>query len=546
MTADSSDYKDIYGKFYQNLQDNVISGHLVAEHGVIANDSDTSIGDDGYIDDDDNFHYTGSSSIQENPQQMINFMIYHRNNLAPIYRIKKDYYKGRHLNILNQRPKSAGDPDNRLIVDLPRKLVDTFGGYFIGTPIKMAYNDKDGTDDSPAAKKINDFVNDFMTTSKFDAVLKKASKSADIYGRGYIYEYNDDDGTPGLAALTPIDTFIIYDDTVANKQIAGIRYWQSRHAGNGALCGELITEDKVLPFVQGKPGEDVNTTSLEFDEKINKDGISSRAHPVGVLPIVEVVDNDERLGVFDSVLSLIDNVDKTVSEKGNDVDYFADSLLVIKGVRLTEQQTRDAKTQRVFNLYPKEDADIDNSAAMDVKFVAKDVQDTLQENALNRNIDLIYQIAQIANLDDVQFNTAAATALDFKLHSMKTMALTKEGFFSAAILQIMQAVFASSGQPDDAWKGLEIDYNLTIPHNVADEANTAKTLQGITSRETALKELSIVTDPKTEVKKLDDENKDQAKQFAQNSPDSFYTQSGPQPSTDDVKATKAGEDDADS
>jgi len=545
MTADSSG-NDIRGKFYQNLQDNLISGRLVSSDGVMTDDASTSIGDDGYIDDDDSFHYIGSKPIQENSQQIINFINYHRNNLAPIYQIKKDYYKGRHLNILNQPPKANGDPDNRIIVDLPRKLVDTFGGYFIGTPIKMAYNDKDGTDDSPEAQKINDFINDFMITSKFDAVLKKASKSADIYGRGFIYEYNDEDGAPCLASLTPIDTFIIYDDTVANKPIAGIRYWQSRHAGNGALSGQLITPDKVVDFGQSTGDGEIDTTSLVFDEGEDTEGISTAAHPVGVLPLVEVVDNDERLGVFDSVLSLIDNVNKTISEKGNDVDYFADSLLVVKGVKLTNEQLDQAKRQRVFNLYPKEDADLDTSAAMDVKFVAKDVEDALQENALNRNIDLIYQIAQIANLDDVQFNTAAATALDFKLHSMKTMALTKEGFFSAAILQIMQAVFASSGQPDDVWKGLEIDYNLTIPHNVADEANTAKTLQGITSRETALKELSIVADPKTEVKKLDDENKDQAKQFAQNAPDSFYTQSGPQPSTDDVKATKAGEDDADS
>lgn len=545
MAADSSDNK-IYGKFYQNLQDNLISGRLVSRDGVMTDDASTSIGNDGYIDDDDSFHYIGSKPIQENSQQIINFINYHRNNLAPIYQIKKDYYKGRHLNILNQPPKANGDPDNRIIVDLPRKLVDTFGGYFIGTPIKMAYNDKDGTDDSPEAQKINDFINDFMITSKFDAVLKKASKSADIYGRGFIYEYNDEDGTPCLASLTPIDTFIIYDDSVANKPIAGIRYWQSRHAGNGALSGQLITPDKVVDFGQADDDGSIEPGSLVFDESFDKDGLSNKSHPVGVLPLVEVVDNDERLGVFDSVISMIDNTDKTVSEKANDVDYFADSLLVVKGVKLTQKQIEQAKRQRVFNLFSKEDADADNAAAMDVKFVAKDVEDTLQENALNRNIDLIYQIAQIANLDDVQFNTAAATALDFKLHSMKTMALTKEGFFSAAILQIMQAVFASSGQPDDAWKGLEIDYNLTIPHNVADEANTAKTLQGITSRETALKELSIVADPKTEVKKLDGENKDQAKQFAQNAPDSFYTQSGPQPSTDDVKATKAGEDDADS
>ena len=53
------------------------------------------------------------------------------------------------------------------------------------------------------------------------------------------------------------------------------------------------------------------------------------------------------------------------------------------------------------------------------KFLERPTDDQTQENALDRNIDLIYQISQIANLNDVQFNTAAAQALDFKIHSMK-------------------------------------------------------------------------------------------------------------------------------
>jgi hypothetical protein len=57
----------------------------------------------------------------------------------------------------------------------------------------------------------------------------------------------------------------------------------------------------------------------------------------------------------------------------------------------------------------------------------------------------------------------------------------------------------------DAWKQLKFTFSQNVPHNLADEATTAKDLQGIVSHETQLKIVSAVDDPQAEIKRLDEE-----------------------------------------
>ena len=44
-----------------------------------------------------------------------------------------------------------------------------------------------------------------------------------------------------------------------------------------------------------------------------------------------------------------------------------------------------------------------------------------------------------------------------------------------------------------------------MPKNLVEEAQTAKTLEGVVSKETQLKVLSIVDDPNEEIKKMEEE-----------------------------------------
>ena len=54
---------------------------------------------------------------------------------------------------------------------------------------------------------------------------------------------------------------------------------------------------------------------------------------------------------------------------------------------------------------------------------------------------------------------------------------------------------------------MKLEYHFTenYPANVADEVETARGLEGMVSKETQLKVLSVVDDVKTEIKKMEEE-----------------------------------------
>ena len=106
-------------------------------------------------------------------------------------------------------------------------------------------------------------------------------------------------------------------------------------------------------------------------------------NPFKMVPIIEVVENDERLGVIENVITLIDEMDKALSEKSNDVDYFADAYMKVLGALLTKEQLEKLRDTRIINLKSKESED-DTPENLDVDFLSKPNADTTQENLINR------------------------------------------------------------------------------------------------------------------------------------------------------------------
>lgn len=494
---------EIIGKHYPNIQDTFVSGKDASKLGWTSNNTVNLTGS-AYLDDNDVFHYSPLREIKDNPTDLYNMINTHRTRLAPIYGMKRQYYKGRHINILNRDPTPHGDPDNRRIVNMPKKLVDSFNGYFIGAPIDIAYQDP-SVEETSESDKVNDLIQAMTKHQVLDDVFTEASKWSSVYGRSYLYLYTDKDAYPHITFLDPLNTFIVYDNTIQNKPLFGVTYsYYPDDKGNESLHGQLIEVNDTVPFAN----DATNMQSVSFDNTPDPDtGVDEKnAHPFSQLPIVEVMDNEERLGVFDDVISLVDDLDGAISAKANDSDSFAASILKVINSELTDEQIDEIKQSRVLNLFlDKAWANSDESKALptpDAEFMEKPTGDILQENQIQHDTDFIYQVAQIANLDNVDFSTSAAQALDFKIHSMKLKALGKETKFKRSLTQIWACALEAQGINVNDVDNLEYTFNFTIPHNLLAEAQTANELQSTTSQETAIASLSNVPDAKKEMQKI--------------------------------------------
>ncbi|MFC2679481.1 phage portal protein [Limosilactobacillus vaginalis] len=397
--------------------------------------------------------------------------------LAKEYEHNLEMYKGDH-DILRTQPRMFG-PDNRLVANLPHYIVDTYNGFFTGVPPKITLDDK--TD--------NQILQSWNDENSFQDKLSEISKQTDIYGRSLAFVYQDEESETRIAFTSPATAFMVYDDTVSRQPYAFVRYWKNT---NGIQVGVVYYADGVVSF------EGSNFT----DEQPNV---------FKMVPAVEFYGNEERQGVFDNVKTLIDELDRVLSQKANQVEYFDNAYLKVLGVNLDQDGDGKPDADLIGNqMIYSPDADAANA---DVEFISKPDGDNMQEHIIDRLVSMIYQISMVANLNDEAFaGNSSGVALQYKLLPMRNMAANKERKFTQALRKLYQIVFSAGAVlPDsqkDAWRDLDFDFKRNLPEDLSNDASIAQQLQGLVSHETLLKILPFVDDPKAELKRIKDEKID--------------------------------------
>lgn len=373
--------------------------------------------------------------------------------------------------IFHEAPKPPWKPDNRIAVNFAKYIVDTMNGFFIGIPIKIACDDK-------AIAHYVEFLDQYNDQDDNNAEL---SKICSIYGKGYEMYYVDQEGKIGITYLTPMDAFMIYDDSVLERPLYFVRLYIDT---DNVLHGSVSDDEKVRYFVQkGK---------IVWEEE--------RVHGFSGVPATEYRENAERMGIFEPVLTMIDAYNKAVSEKANDVDYFADAYLKILGTLLDEDEIKHIRDDRIINF----DGDTEK---LIVEFLQKPNGDETQENLIDRLEKLIFQISMVANISDENFGTSSGIALKYKLQAMSNLAKTKERKFTSGMNRRYKLIFSNpvSGMKEDDWVKLKFKFTPNFPANILEESQIAGNLSGITSQKTQLKVLSIVDSVDEEIQQIEKE-----------------------------------------
>lgn len=378
--------------------------------------------------------------------------------------------------IFHEKEKPAWKPDNRIAVNFAKYIVDTMNGFFLGNPIKISV---DG--EAEDIKKYVEFLDQYNDQDDNNAEL---SKLCSIFGNGYEMYYVDPIGNVGITYLSPMDGFMIYDDSVLQRERYFVRlYIDDKHVLNGSLSDD----ENVRWFtIKGK---------LVWDEDEKKHGFEG-------VPATEYVENRERIGIFEPVLTMINAYNKAISEKANDVDYFADAYLKVLGAYLDKDDVKSIRDDRIINF----DGEADK---LNVDFLQKPDGDTTQEHLIDRLEKLIFHISMVANISDENFGTSSGIAMKYKLQAMHNLEKTKERKFTSGMNRRYRLIFSNpvSGMKNEDWVKLHYKFTPNIPANVLEETEIAGNLDGIVSQETQLGTLSIVDNVQAEIDKLEEEQK---------------------------------------
>lgn len=396
--------------------------------------------------------------------------------LVPEYLENDNMYKGYHA-ILDKEALPDYKPDNRLTANFAKYIVDISEGYIIGVPVKVV-SDIDA---------VNETLNDFRNRANMSDVESEASKLASIFGHSFIYMYQDEEAYTQVVPNGPIDMFMVYDDTIAQKPLFAVRYFRD---AEDEFRGELITDTHYYTLTEGKD-------TLVISDEL--------PHYYNGVPVVEWMQNSERQSVFHNVKSLINALNLALSEKANDVSYFADSYLAVLGALIDEETMANLRANRTINIAGE------GTDKVKIEFVTKPSADGLQENLIDRLIDLIYQLSMTANMNDEAFGgNISGVAMEFKLQGMKNMAIMKERKLQASMTEMYRMLFNLptniSPALKDEWVNLEYQFSRNIPRNLQDEAETMAKMEGIVSKRTQLSVSSLIPDVSMELERIEEEN----------------------------------------
>lgn len=396
------------------------------------------------------------------------FIEQHRANSVK-YQELEDMYQGKHA-ILTAEDKPNHKPDNRIVANFAKYIVDTYNGYFIGKPLKMMVE----------GEKVYNYLQLLSAYNDLDDHNAELSKMTAIYGHAFELLFIDEDAQVGITTISPKECFLIKDNSIRERTLYGVRYTTN---AEGETVGTISDDASIRYFV-------IKENKVTYTDE--------EPHYFGGVPIVEYVENKERQGVYENVETMINAYNKALSEKANDVDYFADAYMKILGEELADETLAKIRDFRIINL-----AGV-NSEKIVVEFMEKPNADQTQENLIDRLERLIFELAMVPNPYSDKVGTTTGVALRYKLQNLRNMAINKERKFSNGLFKRFSLISNLPNTPitkDDVYE-IEFIFSRNEPEDIQEEAKTAAALMGVVSDETALSTLSIVSDVKAEMERI--------------------------------------------
>lgn len=382
------------------------------------------------------------------------------------------YYAGEHP--ICDRKKRSVLANNRLVCNHAKYIADTATGYFAGNPVKYS---GEGIEPLLALLRAAD-----SDTQDIDLAQK-----ASIFGVCYEFVYVDEDGTPRLYSPDPRQAFVIYDDTVRQKPVAGVYYYGLHDSVTNRDTGYsvyLCTESMITHF----------TTDTGLNARLPDE---NRPHGMNGVPLIEIYNNSACTGDFEPVLSLIDAYNVLQSDRVNDKEQFVEAILLIKGSTLGDTDGEKSESYKALRENGLLELDADSSA----EWLTRQFDENSVE-VLRKSLEQdIHKFANVPCMSDESFGgNASGVAMRYKLLGFEQITKIKERYFREGIkerLRLLCSWLETTGKASITPQDISIQFTRALPVNEVEQAQLVSELRDVVPLGTLLGQLPFVDDPES-------------------------------------------------
>lgn len=311
------------------------------------------------------------------PMQLLVKCLEEHRGLIDRYEMLNNYYDGKH-EILNRMFNNPNIPNNKLVCNHAQYISDMATGYVFGVPILYS---GEGSEE----------INNIFTEIDEDSHNNELALDISIMGVGYELLYMNDVEVPypELAVVSPLNSFLVVDNTVKEKPMFAVSY-NARLDIDNQIKGydvNVYTDKEVIHYFL----IDLNSTSPTEEER--------EEHYFKGIPLIEYRNNKKLMGDFEGVRTLIDAYNKLQSDRVNDKEQLVDAFLVIVGQSLGD--TKDEVSETVKYLMENKIIELDENG--DARWLVKQL-DEEQTEILKKSLkDDIHEFSKVPCLTDENF-----------------------------------------------------------------------------------------------------------------------------------------------
>ena len=371
---------------------------------------------------------------------------------------------------MKKQATDLGKPANKVVVNYCYNIVQNYRGYLTGVDIAYS-SDKD--------------IDQVFEVLNYNDVKQEDSnylQDALVYGCAYEIAYIDELGKHRFKTLDPKNVIPIYDDTLDQDLVYCIRFWSNKIADKDFYTVEVYSQSEIKTYKS-----DMGFQTFEL--------VKEEPHYFGMVPITVFELNNDRVSIFDQIMTLQDAYNKLLSAEVDDFESFADAYLVLKGMMGTDPaDLADMKRNRALLL--------DNDA--EASYLTKNISDTQIQNMLNNINDNIHKIANSPDFNSDKFMAQTGIAMRFKLVQFENASSAIEAEMRKALQRRIELICAIGNIKGDnlSFDDVKITFTRNLPTNLTETAQVVNSLRGLVSDQTLLSLLPFVEDSQAELDRL--------------------------------------------
>lgn len=395
-----------------------------------------------------------------------------------------EYYKGKHR-ILEKRKRNSMDPNNRLVTNMARYITDTAVGYFVGQPV--VYQSRN--------EEYLQTVQDIFDYNDEQDHNMELAKRCSIDGSCFEMLYMDEDAKIRMARVPAQNGILICEtDSGFSTPMAMIRTIVSRDRHDNLIRKvEFWNAYMVMRF------RSVNGGYLNLE--------AAEEHYWQDVPFVEYINNEERIGDFEGVITEIDAYNLVQSNTANYFQSNDDAILKISKMGdVTEEEIQEMREKQAVIL--EDGGDLD--------WLLKTVDDTALENYKNRLREDIHTMANVPHMCDESFGgNLSGVAISYKLWGLEQMCSIKERKFKKGLqrrIELITNILHVMGHSYD-YRDIVPKFRRNRPENDLETAQIVTMLANDLSRETRLQMIPAVENVSEELERLEKEKDQEMEDF---------------------------------